>query len=311
MFSDFKCKYFSQSNKYSPKLYKTAQKAIRKCRTTMAFSRFPYYVYDDVVRSSHGEDKGPNSWLSMVKYKEGNCVAFAYFIRDFMISAGYHAYLVPAKTPDMYAIDGALELSHVAVCVPFSGKKNGYILMDGSFYFKKPIVVGNSKDDSLDIKNPYSGTKHRFDFSLERRKTLKILNLPYGDFEIISVDISDSSKNVVDYVFYCMCEIENPDAAITVHTNELDGQFFYCSNTKKGDVDVYLNITKNMIRTRIRKNLYSLITIPEVLTFKDDGTRQVHLKVLKEHPFFKKLKKKNKKLHALLFRNTCKFLREH
>jgi hypothetical protein len=181
----------------------------------MVFTRFPYY-----------NTPRKNSKTLSKTVKEGNCVAFAYYMKECLRINNIKSYIVGAKPPPNFAREGYNEISHSAVVAPYS---DGYILFDTSFYFDKAIILNKLNNFSYTntFKNVYSEMNDEWNF--------KIIN------DRINVKINNVEVNA----YYELRELKNPESSITYHTNLADKTIFRCEIDKKLSYEFVYKINLN------------------------------------------------------------------
>jgi hypothetical protein len=198
---DFPYKYNSIDPNMDLKMTKILKKKLNKIATEgclkMVFTRFPYY--NTKLQCKH----------LALKYNEGNCVAFAYYIKHLLSKHDIKGYIVGSKPPPKFSRDGYKEISHAAVIVPY---EKGFILFDTSFYFNKAIILDNIEnyEVSHNFTNVYSKIKDKWTFIVMNDK--------------IVVKINDTFVNS----YYQLKELMNPQKSITIHTNNADRVVFRC-----------------------------------------------------------------------------------
>nr|QOI90521.1 hypothetical protein HWQ62_00386 [Pyramimonas orientalis virus] len=181
----------------NPSINLFLDKLAKKGCTQMTFTRFPYY----------------NTRLSCkslaLKKNEGNCVAFAFYMKELLKQYRINGYIVGAKSPEQFSRPGYREINHAAVIVPHT---TGYLLFDTAFYFHKAILLSetNSFRKSHMFKNVYSKHEDKWSFALSNNN--------------IVVSINDEPT----MAYYQLKEILNPQKSITLHTNSADRTIFRC-----------------------------------------------------------------------------------
>lgn len=305
------------------------KKALKDCNEQMTFSRFPYYI------EKAEKNKSFNSWLSMKKYHAGNCVTFAYFIRDIFIQKGFSAFLIPAETPIMYRNPACPAVSHVAVVVPFIHQsRRGYLLLDSAFYFPKAVLLVDKGDadngitqKSLRLSTPYSPMKFLYNFGLEKqiptREKVKELGLVCDRYSIgrelatlcpcANVEIMDPSMNPLETIYYYFCEILNPDKSITTFTNRLESRVFLCRVLDNGKMWYYVNIDKerHTLHTRYKQTKFPTLSLSPFVS-KDETSKKItiHYSKLDDTPFFKMMCRHLPKQCQQVKTQVAKVLRE-
>ena len=190
--------------------------AKRGCKDVV-FTRFPFY----------NSSKRYKSKTLGIKYKEGNCVSFAYYMQHILKQNGLKGYVVGAKPPSIFAREGYNEISHAAVILPFN---KGYLLFDTAFYFHKVIIVKNDgKMCNKTFKNVYSRTDDMWSFMLNNNdNTIKVM--------INGEDVES---------YYQLKPIINPHESITIPTNSIDKSIFRCEIDKYFVSKIYYNLNFN------------------------------------------------------------------
>jgi len=188
------------------------QLAKKGCRE-IVFSRFPYYT-DDKNKS--------DKWLALSK-REGNCVAFAYYMKELLKINKIKGYIVGGKPPPKFARTGYKDISHAGVVVPYN---TGFILFDTAFYFDK-IIILDEKHNFETCKyfpNVYSKSVDKWCFRKEQDKIQVYIN-----------------NNKMD-AYYELKELLNPSKSITLHTNRADRTVFRCEVDKSMQSNLYYKI---------------------------------------------------------------------
>ena len=125
---------FNNNLSLDQNLINDCKNIIKKTLTNMLFSKFPYFIYDDIKGNLRNPIKeSPHSQKSALKYNEGNCVSFAYYFKNEIekLNNNYKCYVIPAGAPQKFSVYGSSKLCHVANCIPFN---NGFLLIDCAFY---------------------------------------------------------------------------------------------------------------------------------------------------------------------------------
>ena len=165
--------------------------------------------------STFGYIKGNNSEECLEKTNSGNCIALSMFLKNILNRYGIISYLIPASVPEMYKHPQYLDLSHVALCIPYA--TYAYIL-DPAFYFMEPMVVNvhDLKNTySINSFNIYSNKKMIIDYKFGQISNKINLNSYQSLDEYIFCVESNYRSNPTDKWFYYLTEIVNPDQAIT------------------------------------------------------------------------------------------------
>ena len=260
----------------------------KKSLTEVSFSRFNYFLNSRVSKNI------PDSKHSILRMKEGNCVAFSYYIQHKLKKLGYKSYIIPSSVPNYIHKQGYLHICHAAVVLPHS---KGFILFDLSFYFSEPINIFLNKTKNIKLKNVYSQEYTDLNLYLQKGDTYDI---SYNDGNCIIP--SDTDYIYVDNIFhnnkYYLREIFNPDECITIHTNKEDKRIFYCKITKNIEIELYyafdLNDPNNQLlkgNTIYNKDIPSIL-IKDVLF--DKEKLKNWLKMFKIKDIREKVKMRNK-----------------
>ena len=173
------------------------------------------YVAEVCPFSTFGYVKGYNANECLDKTNSGNCVALSMLLKRIFEYHGIKSFLIPASVPKMFAYKKYLDISHVAVCVPFAS----YVyILDPAFYFMEPMIVDLSNTDKIGtIKsyNIYSNKVTPINYKVRVEFKNTELNyyqtLPKDIFIVESNFVSDST----DIWNYYLLEIKNPDEAIS------------------------------------------------------------------------------------------------
>jgi hypothetical protein len=205
------------------KLNKLANQGCRK----MVFTRFPYY--NTKFQCKH----------LALNHNEGNCVAFAYYMKHLLSKHDIKGYIVGSKPPPKFARDGYREISHAAVIVPY---EKGFVLFDTSFYFNKAILLENitNYEVSHHFTNVYSKMKDKWTFIVMKDK--------------IVVKINDTFVNS----YYELKELLNPQKSITIHTNNADKVVFRCEIDRDFVSQLYykINLYENTLSVTSKHQEY-------------------------------------------------------
>ena len=250
----------NQQRVLSSKLIKQLTTIHKDIMHHVTFSRFKYYISDTIYHNNI-----PSSKLCIQKFKEGNCVAFAYHTKTILHKLGFtDAVIVGAKPPSIFKRTGYLHVSHAAVVLPFN---EGFILFDSSFYIPTPVFINILKNEtvSVSVKNVYSSLSNIWYFTYHNDtdkhshihddgKCIIPKNTPY---------IKVTSEIFKDCIYY-LRELLNPDESITVHTNNVDKRIFYCKITPQFDIDIYYAIDLNSDPHILRGKAYDVINIKDL-----------------------------------------------
>ena len=206
--------------KLTNQLIKLLNKLIKKGCSDIVFSRFPYYT-DEKTKS--------DKWLALSK-REGNCVAFAYYMKELLRMNKIKGYIVGGKPPPKFARSGYKDISHAGVVVPYN---TGFILFDTAFYFDKIIILDktNNYKTCKYFTNVYSKSADKWCFTKEQDRIQVYIN-----------------NNKID-AYYELKELLNPSKSITLHTNRADRTVFRCEVDKFMHSKFYykINMYNNML----------------------------------------------------------------
>lgn len=186
-----------------------------ECYKKCAFSIFPYLF-------------NLNSKTAIKTFNSGDCVALSIFVKNKLKNMNIESFLIPATIPDKYKLDGYLDISHVALCIPTS--KTTFYVVDPAFYFLNPIIidtVSKHTDDNHIVysKNIYKNEENELlinyqtidhiKYSLKKLDSDKVFNIyqtiPADTYYVTSYYDNDK----FDTWNYYIIEITNPDEAIT------------------------------------------------------------------------------------------------
>ena len=173
------------------------------------------YVAEVCPFSTFGYIKGYNSTECLDKTNSGNCVALSLLLKRILNYYGIKSFLIPASVPKMFAHEKYLDISHVAICIPFAS--HAYVL-DPAFYFMEPMILDLSYTDNIGIINSYNiysnkVTPINYKLKLNFKKTEfnYYQSLPKDIFVVESNFVSD----LTDIWHYYLVEVTNPDEAIS------------------------------------------------------------------------------------------------
>jgi len=188
--------------------------ALESCYRKCAFSTFPYIM------------EKSTSAQAIKKYKCGNCIALSMYIREYLKKHhNIKSALIPATIPNKYKSPGYLDISHVALAVPFTS--GDIFIVDPSFYFLNPIKLNIHTPSNFNIfsKNIY---QPEYNKELSQYNSIDIVsgksyNLPRplvlnkhqtlpGNTPVAHCSYK---KDPSDTWKYFMCEVVNPDEAIS------------------------------------------------------------------------------------------------
>ena len=198
----------------------------------MVFTRFPYYT-----------SKIQCKRLAL-QHQEGNCVAFAYYIKELLRQHKMKGYIVGGKPPPKFSRDGYREISHAGVILPYA---TGYVLFDTAFYFNEAIVLDESTQyQSCHLfTNVYTRNEDKWCFKLIKDKIVVYIN---------DIDVD---------AYYEMRELVNPHQSITIPTNKADRTVFRCEINKQMVSKFYYKI--NLLNNMLTVNSNTQPTIHEYL----------------------------------------------
>jgi hypothetical protein len=207
-------------------------KLAKKGCINMVFTRFPYYT-----------SKIQCKRLAL-QHQEGNCVAFAYYMKELLRQHKMKGYIVGGKPPPKFSRDGYREISHAGVILPYA---TGYVLFDTAFYFNEAIVLDESTQyQSCHLfTNVYTRNKDKWCFKLIKDKIVVYIN---------DIDVD---------AYYEMRELVNPHQTITIPTNIADRTVFRCEINKQMVSKFYYKI--NLLNNILTVNSNTQPTIHEYL----------------------------------------------
>ena len=188
--------------------------ALESCYKNCAFSTFPYIM------------ENSSSVESIKKYKCGNCISLSIYLKEYLKKKyKISSTLIPATIPDKYKFPGYLDISHVALAIPFTSGE--IFIADPAFYFLNPIKLNIHTSEKFNIfsKNIYqpeyntdltqynsidivSGRRHHLSLPLTLNK---YQSLP-ANIHVAQCNYKKDSKDIWKYF---ICEVVNPDKAIT------------------------------------------------------------------------------------------------
>lgn len=216
-----------------------------------AFSTFPKLLY-----------LSP-SYKSYIKYNSGNCISLSYWIKLFLkLKYKIDSFLIPATIPNIYKRKGYLDISHVALAVPYG--IDSFYIIDPAFYFLCPAFLNINKniDTNTNIlfsKNIY---EPEYQTNLKDYKSIDIIkyNKKYyknkyilNKYQTIPENTYSCECNymadISDKWEYFLCEVLNPESAIS--------SFFYAIKKEPFLVSCYIDengILSNEYHIRIKGN---------------------------------------------------------
>lgn len=173
------------------------------------------YVAQVCPFSTFGYMKGYNSVECLNKTNSGNCVALSLLLTKILDNNGIKSFLIPASVPKMFADKNYLDISHVAVCIPFAS--HVYIL-DPAFYFMEPMIVDLSNTDNIGLINSYNIYSNKVT-PINYKLKINFKKIELNDCQTLPKDIFIVESNFVsdptDIWYYYLVEITNPDEAIS------------------------------------------------------------------------------------------------
>lgn len=248
------------------------EKIHRSVMQDVVFSRFKYYTSKRMTRH-----KVPDSKYAIQTFKEGNCVAFAYYTQSVLKKHGFtKAVVVGSSPPKLFKRPGYKHISHAAVVLPYN---RGYVIFDASFYYPSPVYVDvkakTDIDQVLEVKNVYSSTTQVWHFNYISSENTDAYDASGGMVPMATPYLRAwfmTTEGDYDECRYYLREIKNADACITVHTNAMDRRIFYCKVTPALDIELYyaydLNTPDNpRLKGRVlNKEIPSLNLVPGTTT---------------------------------------------
>ena len=188
--------------------------ALESCYKNCAFSTFPYIMEQS------------SSIESIKKYKCGNCISLSMYLKEYLKKKyKISSILIPATIPDKYKYPGYLDISHVALAIPFTSGE--IFIADPAFYFLNPIKLNIHKSENFSIfsKNIYQ-SEYNTDLSqynsidiVSGRRHHLSLPLTLNKYQSLPANIHVAQcsykKKPKDIWKYFICEVVNPDEAIT------------------------------------------------------------------------------------------------
>lgn len=236
----------------SKTLHKALDRLAKRGCLRMVFSRFPYY-----------NSKMQCKKLAMHK-REGNCVAFAYYMKTLLKQHKLNAFIVGAKIPPKFSRRGYRDICHTGVVLPYS---SGCVLFDTAFYFDRAIVLDKSNDykQCLYFTNVYSHKTDKWCFTL-------INNMIHVHINDVDVD-----------AYYEIKELINPYKSVTLHTNSADKTVFRCEVDKNMLSKFYYKL--NLVNNTLSVNSHTQNTVHINVTNFFNSDAKLNEKVLKEWIF--------------------------
>jgi len=229
-----------------------------ECYKKCAFSIFPYLL-------------NINSKKAIEIFKSGDCVALSIFIKNKLKNKNIQSFLIPATIPNKYKLDGLLDISHVALCIPTSATT--FYIADPAFYFLNPIIVDtvsrhNDNNHIVYSKNIYKNEENHLltdyqtidhiKYTLEKLDNDKIFNkyqtIPSDTYYVTAYYDNDK----LDTWNYFIIEIMNPDEAVTTFFINIKKTPFITSTVPDNNgiltLDNYLVIEDDYIKLKQGKN---------------------------------------------------------
>jgi len=223
--------------------------ALESCYAHTAFSTFPYYF------------ENLDSEQAIKQTNSGNCVALSMYMRNYLKDKyDINSCLIPATIPDKYSKPEYLTISHVALAVPISGGK--YFIADPAFYFLNPILVNTDISSSnivfsKNIYTPESSSDLKKYFSLDvviTKTQFTPADIKLNKWQTIPANIFLSTCYTKgednDTWHYFLCEIVNPDEAITEYFLKFQEPFITSTegdDNKIPQMNFYLKIKDGKI----------------------------------------------------------------
>lgn len=225
------------------------------CYKNCAFSIFPYLFHI-------------NSEQAIEKYNSGDCVALSIYIKNRLKKINIQSYLIPATIPNKYKLEGFLEISHVALCIPLSFNK--FYVVDPAFYFLNPIIIDLNNPENENIvysKNIYKNeeknmlvdytTIDKIKYKVELLDKTVVFNkyqtIPSNTYYVHTYYTDDA----MDSWKYFLIEILNPDEAITTF---------------------FINIKKTPFITTTVPDNNGILTLEDYVLIEDNNIKFKHAK---------------------------------
>ena len=230
------------------------------CYEKNAFSTFGY-IFDNLSSS-----------MSIESYNSANCIGLSIYVQNRLLELNITSYLIPASIPKIYQMPEYLDISHVALFIPF--KEHGYII-DCAFYFLSPIKINfsNNKCSSILSKKIYNTEIHK---NLLEYDSLGMINC--------NLNITEHDMNLNKYqpipknIYYVECHykgaekdiwryyltnIVNPDEAVSKFFIAVKKNPFICTHIiddngiPKCNYYIKFNDHNISIKTNDKTNIYS------------------------------------------------------
>ncbi len=169
---------------------------------SICFSTFPYLLY-----------KESNSAQSIRSYNSGNCIAFVYFMKMYLLK-NHHvkSYIIGASVPDLFKVDGTPHMCHCALLVPISTSE--FYVIDGALYFIEPMYCSlhDMKERQIYSCNAHRHEKTIIRYSLQPCKTCELDNNYSQIIPKDSLCIHAQYDALPEQQWnYYLIEIKNPD----------------------------------------------------------------------------------------------------
>jgi hypothetical protein len=181
----------------------------------VCFSTFPYLVY-----------KESNSLNCVKKYNSGNCIAFSYFIKNYLKSNfNVTSYIIGASVPNLFKVDGTPHICHCAILIPISNYE--FYIIDCALYFLEPIYcdVRQQSKGTINSSNVHNHEISMFSYMFEHCDSV-YLDSKYDQKLLpnctkVKCWFSDDSTQTWNYY---LNELKNPDnnvgASFLIHKPE-------------------------------------------------------------------------------------------
>ena len=174
------------------------------------------HIAESCPFSTFGYMKGYNSIECLDKTKSGNCVALSAMLIRILNYYNIKSFLIPASVPKMFAHKDYLDISHVAVCIPYDSY--AYIL-DPAFYFMEPMIIDLSMTSNKTMmiysyniySNKVTPINYKLNVNYKKKELNKYQTVPKDIFFVEASFHSDPA----DTWHYYLIEVTNPDEAIS------------------------------------------------------------------------------------------------
>ena len=210
---------------------------LRELYSNVAFSTFPYIFKN-------------NTSSKALEYNCGNCVALSIYIKNRLKKElNIDSYLIPATIPKYLQKQGYLDISHIALAIPYD--KNHIFIVDPAFYFIEPIDICKKQlphNNKPILKSKiYNNAVYTIHSSTRKLKQDIVFNkyqtIPANT---IVCDCIDEEKQPWSYF---LIEALNPDKAISKFFIEVRKYPFITSTEVDSD-----GVCKPLIDLRIKNN---------------------------------------------------------